>query len=137
LVCHWHCIASLELVRDWGTMCSVKRKTNSSLHCSDGCGWWSSNDGSGWYSAGDVFSFDSKPSKSGEPDTIESGDVVGVLIDRDQGKQYFFKNGVLQKPVVTDKRFRTLEDLYPTFIILHKGRINLLPTRHAPHFTEP
>jgi hypothetical protein len=105
---------------------------------SDGCGWWSSNDGSGWYAAGDVFCFDTKLGRrTSDIGTIDSGDTVGVLIDRDQGKQFFFKNGVVQKLVAADSRFTTLEDMYPTFIILQHGRITVLPKRSPPPFTEP
>ena len=38
------------------------------------------------YAAGDVYAFDTKQTKN--PDSFDNGDVVGVLIDRDNGLQY-------------------------------------------------
>ena len=51
----------------------------------ESCGWWDDNDGSGWYSPGDVFFFDKEHPVSSEP--IDHEDIVGVLIDRTQGRQ--------------------------------------------------
>eukprot|EP00698_Gefionella_okellyi_P012689 TRINITY_DN3431_c0_g1_i2.p1 TRINITY_DN3431_c0_g1~~TRINITY_DN3431_c0_g1_i2.p1 ORF type:complete len:297 (-),score=58.29 TRINITY_DN3431_c0_g1_i2:188-1078(-) len=88
-------------------------------------GWWSNNAGTGWYNNGDIFTYSNRV---GSAPAFQSGDRVGVEVNRERGTIAFYHNGVRHDSSVITNPLISTDVLYGTCILIAPvvGEVRLL-----------
>ena len=94
---------------------------NRGFPASTGPGWSDENEGIGCYSSGLLYR---NAQGCGSIDSYENGDTIGVLVDRQAHRVYYFINGRRQSTYVEDKRLEGGER-YIACIMCREAKVTL------------